>query len=57
MESPQLDDGNHLSKPFDAGMYMKMNGYFDWITQMMGNEFQVPDELIEQMKMGPLPMK
>ena len=56
LESPrelsEPDLANHLSKPFDAGMHMRMNGYFDWITQMMGNEFQVPDELIEQAKDG-----
>jgi hypothetical protein len=55
MESPhELDPAlaKHLSNPFDAGMYMEMKGYFDWIMLMAGDQVDFPGELIEQMKEG-----
>ena len=55
MESPhELDPAlaNHLSNPFDAGMYMKVEGYLDWIMFMTRDQVEFPDELVEQMKDG-----
>ena len=55
MESPHEIDpalAEHLSNPFDAGTYMKMEGYFEWIMLMIGDQVEFPDELVEQMKEG-----
>ena len=55
LKSPhELDPAlaKHMGNPFDAGMYMKMEGYFDWIMLMIGDELEVPDEFVEQMKEG-----
>ena len=55
LESPHEPEAalsEHLIKPFDAGTYMKMEGYFDWIMPMIADELEMPDELVEQMKEG-----
>ena len=55
LESPhELEPAlsEHLGNPFDAGMYIKMKGYFEWIMLMIGDEMEIPDELVEQMKDG-----
>jgi hypothetical protein len=55
LESPhELEPAlaKHLGNPFDAGMYIKMEGYFDWIMLVIADEMEIPDELVEQMKDG-----
>ncbi len=55
LESPhELEPAlsEHLIKPFDAAMYMKMEGYFDWIMLVTKDQMEMPDELVEQMKEG-----
>jgi len=55
LESPhELEPAlsEHLGNPFDAGMYIKMKGYFEWIMRMIGDEVDVPSEIFEQMKEG-----
>ncbi|MBN36918.1 MAG: hypothetical protein CMI29_00455 [Opitutae bacterium] len=55
MESPhELEPAfsEHLGNSFDAGMYMKMEVYLNWIMLMTEDQMVFPDELVEQMKDG-----
>ena len=55
LESPhELEPAlsEHLSKPFDMGAYIEMEGYFDWIMLLTEDQMAFPEEVVEQMKEG-----